>query len=242
MKELNKHRSKDLTGKRFGKLVVDRFVGYLPIKEQHFAFWLCKCDCGTTKEIAAKRLLNGDTQSCGCFAIEIRTKHGRNGSREVKSWECIKGRCYNSNNTSYTEYGGVGILMDEEFKKDFNSFIAEIGEMPDGKGWTVDRIDNTKGYVKGNIRWATPEQQARNKGKFSTNSSGFTGVYWKYTNGFTYAVAQWSEYTQSKLMCKLFSAQKYGLLPAFSFACKYRDEQITRLNSLGYDYSENHGK
>lgn len=59
---------KDVTGKRFGKLVVIRELGYRRV--------LCKCDCGNVKEVNKSHLLSGDIISCGCKmrknAIEAR--------------------------------------------------------------------------------------------------------------------------------------------------------------------------
>jgi len=43
----------------------------------------------------------------------------------------------------------------------YANFLADMGEKPEGL--TLDRIDNSKGYCKGNCRWATPSQQAFNK-------------------------------------------------------------------------------
>ena len=40
-------------------------------------------------------------------------------------------------------------------------FYKEIGPMPDYTNkWSVDRIDNNRGYVEGNIRWCLMQQQA----------------------------------------------------------------------------------
>ena len=59
---------KDTVGRRFGKLVVLKELGYGRV--------LCRCDCGNTKEISKTHLLNGDIISCGCKmrknAIEAR--------------------------------------------------------------------------------------------------------------------------------------------------------------------------
>lgn len=51
----------DLTGRRFGSLVVLEYTGS--------SMYKCKCDCGTVKEVAAGNLLNGGTVGCGCRQI-----------------------------------------------------------------------------------------------------------------------------------------------------------------------------
>ena len=173
-----------------------------------------------------------------------KTIHGLHGTKEYNAWRRIKSRCYNKNSKDYANYGGSGILMSPKLKDSFVDFLAEIGNQPDYlTKWSVDRIDNTLGYIEGNIRWATDEQQARNKGMRVDNNTGKTGVYWNKMK-FTFAVATWYEYVGDMLKqkSKSFSTNKYGLLPAFAMACKYREDKIKELNSLGYGYSENHGK
>lgn len=46
--------------------------------------------------------------------------------------------------------------------KDFRDFLVHLGPRPDG-GWSVDRIDPYKGYVPGNVRWATKMEQTINR-------------------------------------------------------------------------------
>ena len=50
-----------------------------------------------------------------------------------------------------------------------------MGEAP--KGLTLDKIDNDKGYSKGNCRWATKSEQSYNQRKQSNNKTGITGVW-----------------------------------------------------------------
>lgn len=60
-------RTKDLTGKRFGKLVV---VGATEQRKQSCVVWECKCDCGNTAFVPSSLLTNGNTASCGCLRKE----------------------------------------------------------------------------------------------------------------------------------------------------------------------------
>lgn len=62
----------DITGQRWGRLVVVRHVGYTTIEQtgKKQAVWLWQCDCGNTKEIPATQVKHGGTRSCGCKAME----------------------------------------------------------------------------------------------------------------------------------------------------------------------------
>ena len=60
----------DLTGQRFGKLVVIERDFEYPIaknlKHKTSAYWKCQCDCGNIKTIIGDSLRNGQNKSCGC--------------------------------------------------------------------------------------------------------------------------------------------------------------------------------
>lgn len=58
----------DLTGQRFGKLVVLGFDSWLTYANGHRdRMWLCQCDCGNQCVINHRYLRFGDTESCGCI-------------------------------------------------------------------------------------------------------------------------------------------------------------------------------
>lgn len=61
----------DLTGKRFGRLVVLKYFDEVPVYKKR---WLCKCDCGKEKVIRGNNLSNGHIVSCGCYHSEIGKK------------------------------------------------------------------------------------------------------------------------------------------------------------------------
>lgn len=56
----------DLTGKRFGRLVVIRCTGSRKQGKRRFKFWLCQCDCGGFTEVRTAHLTTGQTSGCGC--------------------------------------------------------------------------------------------------------------------------------------------------------------------------------
>ena len=63
---------------------------------------------------------------------------------------------------AYKNYGGRGIKLSEEFDASFEAFYEHIGPPP-SRLHSVDRIDNDKGYERGNLRWADKWGQMRNR-------------------------------------------------------------------------------
>lgn len=168
----------DLTGKRFGRLVVLEQAEYhIDKKGRKIRMWKCKCDCGNETIVRHGGLQRGTTTSCGCFHKEIvgslNRTHGlsANCGRLYPLWKSIKYRCYNKNSKSYSQYGGRGIAMCDEWKNDFLAFhdwaIANgYKEEKTDKGLnilTIDRIDVNGNYEPSNCRFVTNDVQAKNK-------------------------------------------------------------------------------
>lgn len=73
----------------------------------------------------------------------------------------IRNRCCNPNSVRYHWYGARGIGVYWQTFAEFRAYVEQhLGPRP--PGYSMDRIDNSKGYEPGNIRWASPTQQARN--------------------------------------------------------------------------------
>ena len=68
-------------------------------------------------------------------------------------------------------YWDRGIRVCEAWQQDFMAFYEHIGPRP-GPGFSVDRIDNDRGYEPGNVRWATEPQQRENKRQPRRGKSG----------------------------------------------------------------------
>lgn len=153
----------DLTGQRFGRLVV---VERAESKNKNSS-WLCKCDCGKQTVVSAPNLKSGATRSCGCglqeATIERSTKHGGRYTKLYAVWIAMKDRCNNSNNKQFDDYGGRGIRVCKEWIDDFSAFQKWALANGYKGGLTIDRKDNDKGYAPDNCQWVTSKEQNNNR-------------------------------------------------------------------------------
>lgn len=162
-------RYHDLTGQRFGRLIVVNYVGQ---GKGYQSKWLTRCDCGVECIVFAANLNRGNTKSCGCLqkerALEAKTIHGlyfgNNGKRTKLSrvWGMMKDRCNNPNNKSYTDYGGRGIKVCLEWQ-DYIAFYGWAIKSGYQEGLSIERKNNNMGYSPDNCSWATQHTQSKNK-------------------------------------------------------------------------------
>lgn len=161
----------DLTGRRFGRLVVERSAGFKYWRGQVGArLWKCVCDCKGVTFQPTHALTNGNTNSCGCLhrqkAAAIGHKNRKHGASvivngkqvlapEYISWRSMKMRCLCPNNPSYPVYGGAGITICKRWlgEHGFETFLADLGPRP--KGTSLHRKNNKLGYCPSNVVWAS---------------------------------------------------------------------------------------
>lgn len=67
-----REQTHDLTGQRFGSLVVQSLVPSYkkPIQDSH-SYWYCLCDCGNTTIVSTSNLTTKNTTSCDCQQYKI---------------------------------------------------------------------------------------------------------------------------------------------------------------------------
>jgi hypothetical protein len=123
--------------------------------------------------------------SCGCvqYGTERTTGEWLNGQAtpEYNAYHGAKSRCQNPNNHKFSDYGGRGIKF--RFHS-FAEFLAEVGRKP-SQIHTLDRINVNGHYEIGNVRWADPVAQGRNK----RNNLRLTA------NGETRTISEWADIT-----------------------------------------------
>jgi hypothetical protein len=150
-----------LIGARIGSLTFERLIDGRHAENRIVG--LFSCDCGKQLQFPAGRILVQRARThCGCQTNRATNlRHGMRYSPEYSSWIAMRRRCLNPRDKDYPKWGGVGITVCPEWVRSFEAFFAYIGSRPSGT--SIDRIDPSKGYEPGNVRWATSHQQARNR-------------------------------------------------------------------------------
>jgi len=149
----------DLTGRRFGKLVVLK----LGARRNEARVWICLCDCNTTTSVIGRNLGNGHTRSCGC----ARVHHGEYAgdslpSPELAAWRAMIARCSNPKNRVWHNYGGRGIRVCDRWSGSFKNFLSDMGRRPSDRH-SIDRVNNDGNYEPSNCRWALAVEQSNNR-------------------------------------------------------------------------------
>ena len=149
----------DLTGRVFGRLTVLRRSGY----KTGLIAWDCICACGKGSHTRGGDLTSGKIRSCGCLNMERRsTKFGATLDPHYQCWWAMVARCFDPNNNGYSRYGAVGISVYAPWVTDFQAFKTYMGPRPT-PDHSIDRIEGSKGYFPGNVRWASSLEQTLNR-------------------------------------------------------------------------------
>lgn len=153
----------DLTGLKFGTWkVLYRVPSSSP------PMWMCRCVCGTTREVSGSNLRSGLSTNCGCQR-QYKIVHGHSTRREGRTptysaWRGMHSRCHPEAREA-ADYHDRGIKVCAEWA-DYTAFLEDMGECPPKH--RLDRIDLNRGFEPGNCRWTLPGVQRRNGNRINT--------------------------------------------------------------------------
>jgi hypothetical protein len=159
---MSRIRLKFVKNQRFGRLVVIKELEGTPRKIRLL------CDCGNKKDVQAKKLYNGHTQSCGCYQkerqIQANTTHGCSKLPGYYIWKFMMDRCYDKKHEVYSDYGarGIGVCNKWHDVRKFCAWYESKGGYTKC-GLEIDRIDNDRGYSPSNCKLSTKSGNNRNK-------------------------------------------------------------------------------
>jgi hypothetical protein len=112
-------------------------------------------------------------------------RDGRSTTKTYRVWLAMLDRCYVPDHHAYLRYGGRGITVCKRWRN-YDNFLSDMGEKPEGR--SIERINNERGYMPSNCRWATPREQNSNQ---RTNR-------WLVANGERLHMAEWARRLNTK--------------------------------------------
>lgn len=150
-----------LIGKRNGMMIVKQIVfRETPYKKKEYQC-VCQCDCGKEIKVRAAYFSQGRTYSCGCnMKIAFEKYKGENnklykGRSYITGqyWGRIFNRCACKGLKFNLDLDYALDLFEKQERKcalsNIDIFFGKEGKQTA----SLDRIDSSKGYVKGNVQW-----------------------------------------------------------------------------------------
>jgi hypothetical protein len=165
----------DLKNKRFGRLIVLKDSGK---RNYGTIVWECQCECGNFCFVTSSNLNYGTTSSCGCHKAELDKRSGIK-SRGWKGHEGISLSFFNAIKHNAKKRNidfkiTISYIWDLYLFQNKKCSISGVDikfksnhRTPDGTV-SLDRIDSSKGYIKGNVQWIHKDLQ-KMKWEFEEN-------------------------------------------------------------------------
>lgn len=155
----------DLIGKKFHKLIVlDKAQMPANVKQKK-RYWKCRCDCGVEKIVSTSNLNSGSVVSCGCSRYINKRVLSKKYGAEVLHDSFTNVYWFRLNHNAKRRGIEFSISKEcayEQFLKQNKKCAYSGRDLVFTKNYclrgkeqtaSLDRIDNTKGYIKGNIQW-----------------------------------------------------------------------------------------
>lgn len=154
------------TGQKIGEWTLIQKIPYIKSESSNKRLkWRVQCSCGQRETVPEYYMIRPHSPRlhCGCKNKSIFTYH----PLEYRVWMMMHTRCEDPKHVAFKHYGGRGIGVCAEWHKSrgeegFKAFIEYMGPRKSTR-FSIDRIDNNKGYEPGNVRWATSKQQRANQ-------------------------------------------------------------------------------
>lgn len=147
----NDHR---VIGKRIGRLTVVSFHSHSP----KVSLWNCQCDCGNVKVLPITSLHKSGVKSCGCLkSIPGQNSYGWTGFKDISGtkWNTIVTSAKRRNIDVNLSIEEAYSLFIEQNKKCALTGLDIGFAKTDEHQASLDRIDSSRGYERGNVQWVT---------------------------------------------------------------------------------------
>lgn len=166
-------------GAKFNHLTVIGFDSMrLMANGKHATFMNFRCDCGKEKVLKMSPVKNGIVRSCGCLIAINHQKamvtHGMSKSKLFGVWNGMNSRCHTPSDSNFSYYGGRGISVCDEWRKDFVAFKNWALNNGYAQGLDLDRKDNGGNYSPDNCRFVPHFINTRNRR--NTKSVEYNGI------------------------------------------------------------------
>lgn len=157
---ISKNIKSDLVGQKFNKLTVLEYYGHH--KNQQIVCWLCQCECGQKCVVRTTGLTHDHNKSCGKCKRDRPDKGSKNtrwtGYENIsgKFWhQILRGAKYRNHEINITIEDAWNLFNDQDQRCALTGIKLVMNPVKNSIQNTasLDRIDNNKGYIKGNVQW-----------------------------------------------------------------------------------------
>jgi hypothetical protein len=143
--------SLDIAGQEFGKLKVLRRVG----SKRKLSTWECQCPCGKLFVAFGTDIVHRKTKTCGC-RINIESRRNWQGYGEIPKsyWQVLNGNArQKQRDLDVTIEYLNDLFISQNRRCALSGLEISFKKTERHKTASLDRIDNNKGYVVGNVQW-----------------------------------------------------------------------------------------